>query len=78
MVEKNTPPMPDNLLVIFADGMGAEGVNAMVIGKTGAGKTGACHAHLFLARADVSQLKGVAGEKLAETVIQNTNIRLTL
>lgn len=78
MVEKNTPPMPDNLPVIFPDGMGTKGVNAMVIGKTGAGKTGGCHGHLFLARADVGQLKGVAGEKLAETVIQNTNIRLTL
>lgn len=78
MDEKKTPQMPDTVLAIFPDGMGVEGVNTMVIGKTGAGKTGACHAHLFLARADVSQLKGVVGEKLAETVIQNTNIRLTL
>lgn len=78
MDEKKTPQMPDNLLVIFPDGMGTKGVNAMVIGKTGAGKTGGCHVHLFLARADVSQLKGVGGEKLAETVIQNTNFRLTL
>lgn len=58
--------------------------NVIVVGKTGSGKTGTLSqvTQVFLAKSDVSQLKerysGDDGERMAEAIRQNCNIRYPL
>lgn len=72
MEAKNTQKSSDSFPDIFREG-------DMMRSKS---VTGCYRYRVFLVRADVSQLKeqctGEAGEKLAETILQNSRFRLKL
>ncbi|WP_233456289.1 ATP-binding protein [Enterobacter asburiae] len=61
--------------------MGSKKTNVMVVGEAGAGKTTTLSqvTRIFLAKSDVSQIKalysGENGERMAEAIRQNCNIR---